>query len=47
MTFGSESGMAHRELPTQVVIVDDRRDVDQLRRDPRFRTLVIDLMERA
>ena len=47
LTFGSETEMARRELPTQVVIVDDRRDVDHLRRDPRFKTLVIDLLQQA
>ena len=31
--------------PMRVVIVDNRRDADELRRDPRFRSMVVDLME--
>jgi hypothetical protein len=29
----------------RVVIVDNRRDAEQLRRDPRFRSMIVDLME--
>lgn len=33
------------QAPMRVVIVDNRRDADELRRDPRFRSMIVDLME--
>jgi hypothetical protein len=33
------------QSPMRVVIVDNRRDAEQLRRDPRFRSMIVDLME--
>ena len=41
--FGQTTG--GESSPTRIIIVDDRNSVDSLRRDPRFRNLVLDMME--
>lgn len=46
MTFGG-GDTPRGETPIQVVILDDRNNVDELRRNPRFRTLVVDLANGA
>lgn len=45
MTFNGSSGAGGE--PTRVVIVDDRRSAQQLMRDPRFRSFVVDLARDA
>lgn len=48
MTWGPDAGTGGASgTPTRIVIVDNRRDADELGRDPRFRSLIIDLMQQA
>ena len=45
MQSGGGSRGSEEAAPTRIVIVDDRNSAEAMRRDPRFRTMILDLME--
>lgn len=44
---GDRADGSRREVPMRMVVVDNRRDAEALARDPRFRTVIQDIMEGA
>lgn len=47
MAFGGGSSAGGGDRPLQVVVMDDRRGLDRIMRDPRFRSFVVDLAREA
>lgn len=45
MQAGGGTRATEETAPTRIIIVDDRNSVDALQRDPRFRNLVLDMMQ--
>jgi hypothetical protein len=45
MQSGGGGRGSDEAAPTRIVIVDDRNSAEAMRRDPRFRTMILDLME--